>query len=1156
MKPGNWSCTKVWEYELGKTRNSSGMSEGAIQISGKGLLRAGGDKIPMFLRNEKITRATGNDTDLRASGISRELGPANWNLESSSTSRALWDPEDFQKYMNSSPNIRSNGVGDITLMAQKNSREWECTLGFSKRNMGIMVLKRSVVHTLIFLWLFLRMAFGFARGRVDTKFKFGPLRSPHDRVIISDFDTYAIHYCGLKGPLFLVAHCIFHGLVDTLDSREINYEDYESVIRVVTQRKNIASPQKTISSLGSCDSLVVPYMPFEKNKGIKSIKGIKISSKVEDFCKFSLRCINNEPKTLITNAKSSMQDYTERWGNVCSENGGDFAFIFASMLDLQITKLKLKPIEHRKLCELGSRLSSVAPEKREALCMSTFNSEELCSSVSPYKLGFKGWIQPPIDPVKNTPFVFDSKTMIDEKIDNIVNVQVTAEIPPFCVPQEIFSHKPDPDLRGRILRKIHFYSPLSQTEKILVNQFLMHFVINYGKVPRVIFDYRSRLALEGWHMHRNKFPIVATHNAMYSLGRKLEYRDGMNRMIYKNSGSSSGTYPYDLAQFNIFSVYSDKTRNFEISDTNPLITSCLREGCAYFIGRSASLSPVLVIRASNIISIKNFKQSSASFISMFIMAFAEKYLFFPGKVESIDLIVDCRGFSLSNISTLLRIRPIILYWQEEGIINMYPLRFNNIFIIQSNEIWGTLKEVLGKFWLDETIKNVKVISNVPQNPKNNEDLKLLWRYMSPFIIETDLGGLRPKLGPGQFYPFKILPGPFKSFNPDILDPKVTPSASDWGKPDMNSPKNLYKLVPPILFSSRAKTLDGNEKPVFIDWKKESALLKALPKNFWPDFSDSGSDEGTKQDSHARDLGTPESKQESTDKKATSDGTAIEKGETTFESSDLVHREPPSESKDSSRVLDEKADTIENKKVLVQLFYVQKTLNNLRRLYFLRFERTKTRNSLARQCIQLASSHISFFSTLVSRALAELTRQVAKDRIGHGRIFLKKNSSTFKRLSILEMYIEILSTVRLGRVKSLLSSKLSKELNSLGARLTALEAGLEKAREEIGGSLGEGQEGSETTLQRVTETLAGGLSELEKLRKRLDATDTRERRVALRLNEVCEELLPSLEIVRSFLESYNRHDHTSMFESSLLLNMVDTMFKEQGKSLSDDKTLSR
>ncbi|OII74007.1 uncharacterized protein cubi_02809 [Cryptosporidium ubiquitum] len=1002
-----------------------------------------------------------------------------------------------------------------------------------------MNTKYSFLHIFIGTLLLSLVILEPINCKIDPKFKFGPLYPPHDRTIISDFDNYAIHYCGLKDSLFNIAHCIFHALTEVQEEKELKYEDYENIVNLLLQGKNRASLQKLISSTNNCENMVVPYIQFEKPKSTKSIMGVKISTKVEDYCKFAYRCINNGPSTLIKNKESVLQEYLGRWISSASQGNEGFGLVLTSRLDFQISKLKIRSKEPKELFQIGSKLAAESPVKRESLCMEIFNNKEICSIVSPYKPKFNGWLHPPIDPIKNKPFKFNPKSMIDEKVNNIVNIQINQELPPYCIPQEIFSFQP-PEIFTKEKKKIHFYTDLSQTEKNIINQFLMHFVINYGKIPRVIFDHRSRFAIEGWLSHKNKSPIISVHNSMYSLGRKLQYKDTMSGMLYSNSGSKKETYPYDFPQFKIFSVYSDKTRTFEISDSNPLISTCLKEGCAYYIGRSSSMCPVLVIRASAIISIKNFKQSSASFLAMFIMAFAEKYLFFPGKVESIDLIIDCRGFSLSSISTLLRIKPIILYWQDEGIINQYPLRFNNIFVIQQSDIWGTLKDILARFFLSETIKSIRVISNVSHNPKDNADLKLLWRYISPHIIETDMGGTRPKLQQGEYYPFKILPGPYKPFNTNLTNTQVTPSVSDWPKPDFSSPKNLYKLLPQSVFSTKAKTLDGNEDVIPINWKDSKKLLDSIPKTLWPDISTSIPNNEPKDDLKKKE-GSKSSKDSETSKNEENDDTKLSQ-ET---------KDKPGTPKRTISGADSLKDishrnTVPNggkgRDLLLQLLLTQKILNNLKQLYLLRLEKSKNRHNLEEQCVRLATDHILFFSDLVKKALIEISNQLAN--IKHAKKAPRNLPQINMRMSIFEAYRDIISTLKLSRAKEILSSKSFSYLERARKQILELETKLNKARQEIRTLLKEDPGILEEKASSTWDILLSVFKDLAQLRKNISDIELKEKKISIKLHHLCEQLTSSLGVTRSFLDNYSKYDHLSMFESSLLLNMINAIIKGQ------------
>ncbi|CUV07114.1 unnamed protein product [Cryptosporidium hominis] len=1001
----------------------------------------------------------------------------------------------------------------------------------------MMTTRYSFLHALICIWLLFRIILEPVNGKNDSKFKFGPQHPPHDRAVITDFDNYAIQYCGLKDSVFNVAHCIFHAFIEILEERELKYEDYESVIDLLLQGKNLASHQKLISSTNNCQSMVAPYIKFSKPKSSKSIMGVRISTKIEDYCKFAFRCISNGSNTLIKSKQSVMQEHLGKWMGISLKENEGFGIVIASRLDFQISQLKVRSKEPNELLKIGCKLASESPSKREFLCMEIFNNKEICSIVAPYKLSFKGWSHPPIDPIQNKPFKFNPKTMIDEKIRGIVNIQVNEELPPYCMPQEIFSYKPPPETYTKEKRIIHFYTDLSQTEKAIIDQFLMHFVINYGKIPRVIFDRRSRYAIEGWLSHKNKSPIISVHNSMYSLGRKLHYKDAMSGMLYSNSGSKKEAYPYNLPQFKVFSVYSDKTHTFDISDTNPLISTCLKEGCAYFIGRSAAMTPVLVVRASTIISIKSFKQSSASFLVMFLMEFAEKYLFFPGKVETIDIIVDCRGFSLTNFSTLLRIKPILLYWQDEGIINQYPLRFNNIFIIQQNDIWTTLKDILGRFWLEETIKSVQVISNVSNNPKDNPDLKLLWRYISPHLIEIDMGGSRPKLQSGQFYPFKILPGPYKPFNTNLLDPQVTPTLSDWPSPDSNSPKNLCKLLPKNFFHSREKTLDGNENVVPINWKESKQLLNSIPKNLWPEMStptsEFKSEDNLENKADSKDSLVSENKGEKNDIENPQDTqNKNDTSKTTIYAEELTKSTPRSINTLSSG---------KDRDLLLQLLLTQKMLGNLKQFHSLRLEKIKNKRNLEEQCIQLATKHITFFSKLVDKAHIEILSKVAKMKQNKKAPIIPQVE---KRLSIFEAYRDIASTLNLSRVKNILSEKSLSYLEQIGRKISRIETKINKARQEIRILLKEDPSVLKEKASSAWNELLTALNELGELRKGMSDIELKEKKINIKLRQMCEQLTSSMGVTKSFLDNYSKYDHYSMFESSLLYDMINTIIKGQ------------
>ncbi|OII75698.1 hypothetical protein cand_029430 [Cryptosporidium andersoni] len=677
------------------------------------------------------------------------------------------------------------------------------------------------------------------KAKISTEFKFDSQHPPHDRAIISDFDNFAINYCGLEGFIFFVAHCLFHGIVEYLKGRLVEVSDYEQIIKLVIQDEFFNHPGKIVSSKSNCEKYISLFFPLKGYESSRSNIPIKLVSPLENACKFAIRCISNNPNTLISNKSSKIQKFLLKWHKLCPQNNmnANMAPILAARLDFKRNSLNLKEIDDKEICKIARTISQTSPTERVNKCkelISIDTADLLCEEVAPYKINFPNWLQPPVDPRTDEEFVFDEKTMIDERLNHIVKITISSKLPDYCIPEEIFTFSPTKDMITSNVRHIFTGVDLSAEEHSLVKNFLMYYVINFGKVPRYIFDNRVRYALDGWLTHKNKFPIMACHNAMYSMGRKLLLQTGSSTGM--RNLNSNNKYPYLLRNFSIFGTYNDNLHNFNIKDNDHLLVNCLYKGCAYFIGRSSNLSPILIIRSQNIISTKNLKQS-ATYLVLFLMNFAEKYLFVSGKVETIDVIIDCRGISLMNLSLLFKIRPILAYWMEEGIINMFPLRFHRIFIIQSNEIWGAIKEMLVNSWHQETLNNVVVLSNVPQNPRNDvelENLKELWKFMSPYQIESDIGGTRPKLQNGEFYPFKIAHGPYTSLISTSNITNIMPKLSDWPLPNTVAIKNILDLFPEDFFRSEGGIIHNLEGKETFKWTNDHInLFSDIPHVLWP-----------------------------------------------------------------------------------------------------------------------------------------------------------------------------------------------------------------------------------------------------------------------------------------------------------------------------------
>ncbi|KAH7650263.1 hypothetical protein FG379_003335 [Cryptosporidium bovis] len=1001
------------------------------------------------------------------------------------------------------------------------------------------------------IFLFKLFNIDLSHGKNDNTIKFGPLSPPHDRTIIGEFDKFAIHYCGLSGQAFTVAHCIFHGIIDIYSEKDLLYDDYEKVVELLLQRKNYNSPSKLLSSRGYCDNNILQNTPISRVKGVKSVKGVKIASKAENFCKFSIRCFSNNPKTLIKESTSVQQKYLEKWMNICPGTNKALDALFASRIDRHIEELKLKSIDKKELCQISARISSEKPSERVSTCIKLIGSKDVCGSVSPYVISFKGWLSEAIDPVKKVMFKFDPKTMIDESVRSIVDIQLSEEIPPYCFPEEIFTFKPTDK------RRIFFYNKLSKDQKLLINQFLMHFVLNYGKIPRAIFDRRARFTLEGWMLHKNKFPIVSVHNSMYSIGKKIVLKHN-NEINYKVNSKSE--YPYNMPQFSIYGDYLGKPKNYIISDKNPLITPCLQQGCAYFIGRSINMSPVLMIRVQTLLSIKNIKQLSASFFAMFIMSFAEKYLFYPGKAETVDFIIDCRGVSLTGISTFLKLKPIIKYFSEEGIMNIYPLRVNNIFLISNGNSWNVIKDSISNYFLQETIDSIIVIS-VSNNSKQDRDsniYRVLWKYMSPYILETDIGGLRPCLKNGEFYPFKIIPGPYLPYNLNKLRSSAMPTQDHWPKPNLNSIKNLYRLVPTGLFSFSEKTMDDNEKVSYIDWN-ETKLLSVLPKNLWPDKNEelASSSYVTNEKCEGKGIVTLE-KDESIDR---DDNATLEtvKGDTLDDMESVMKKDE--EEKDGKmekdnvvlEVTDEKMVETKRqsklKEVIEKFRLSHGLLLNLRQIYLVRLKRRRVRYGLSEQCIKITVAHLTYFTKKITETLEKLknirAREIETEKM---MIYNKRKSLVEERQSIIEIYTEIISTLKLEKIKNMLINKLQDGFNLFEHKLDETEKDLANIQKEFEiDSIFDDSINNITEMEErmniITESVTSVLSKFTEIKNMFNKFETKIMNITEKMNKHCDDILLKMNIITSFVNNHNNYDPINMLESSLLSNIVGSIVKE-------------
>jgi len=175
----------------------------------------------------------------------------------------------------------------------------------------------------------------------------------------------------------------------------------------------------------------------------------------------------------------------------------------------------------------------------------------------------------------------------------------------------------------------------------------------------------------------------------------------------------------------------------------------LQLGLAYFTGRDKALRPVLVFRAARIPAAwhKERRYEQVIRVLVFCMEYFLRYMAVPGKIESINVVIDLKDLTLSQI-------PIGVLREVHRSMGMYYVgRIFRFYICNMPRILGTLVP-LAKKVLTERQRQKLVFVCKPED---------LTRDIAERQVEEDLGGSRPLLK--EFFPFPLLPGPFEPNTP-------------------------------------------------------------------------------------------------------------------------------------------------------------------------------------------------------------------------------------------------------------------------------------------------------------------------------------------------------------------------------------------------------
>jgi len=288
-------------------------------------------------------------------------------------------------------------------------------------------------------------------------------------------------------------------------------------------------------------------------------------------------------------------------------------------------------------------------------------------------------------------------------------------VAPFSVPQEVLSFQPDDQavfarfMNGDCERKLHCNIELTADELEA-----LRLLQEEARVQRVALPVSISASATRYLSHSHGDP----KKALKMMEATTEWR------------SSFFTRP--------------------LSDVN--MAEDLRLGLVYFAGRDKALRPVLVFRASRIPAAwhRERRYDLVIRVLVFSMEYFLSYMAVPGKIESINVVIDLKDLGISQI-------PIGVLREVHRSMGMYYVgRIFRFYICNMPRILGTLVP-LAKKVLTERQRQKLVFVCRPED---------ITRDIAAGQLEEDLGGERQPIKE-EFFPYPLLPGPFEPSEPPV-----------------------------------------------------------------------------------------------------------------------------------------------------------------------------------------------------------------------------------------------------------------------------------------------------------------------------------------------------------------------------------------------------
>uniref|UniRef100_A0A0G4F9Z9 CRAL-TRIO domain-containing protein n=1 Tax=Chromera velia CCMP2878 TaxID=1169474 RepID=A0A0G4F9Z9_9ALVE len=331
---------------------------------------------------------------------------------------------------------------------------------------------------------------------------------------------------------------------------------------------------------------------------------------------------------------------------------------------------------------------------------------------------------------------------------------VRSPVSTYILPQEILTYTPPSQWvrrkfnNGEVLRQIFMNQPLEDFELELIEEMKRECEKEGVQIPEGLSHTLLRVISYNFRKYKQKF----AHKSLEMLANQIEWR-----------------------------------KSYFPIDENEVLDQ-LKKGVIYCTGRDNCLRPTLIIRLSRMP--KEWTPQVFTRLVIYCFEYLLRYALFPGKVETLVVLIDLKGVSLMKV-------PVNALTEMTSMLTkQYPFRLHNMYILNAPSLIQ---------WIWNAVKGA--LSEVQQSKVNfvKPDLKEMKGLWASHQLEEQYGGGLPEVS--TFYPFPFQKGPFEADH--VTGPRRDAVADVWKIFDDDSYKGELWLTPkesthpPQKFSSEA-----------------------------------------------------------------------------------------------------------------------------------------------------------------------------------------------------------------------------------------------------------------------------------------------------------------------------------------------------------------